>query len=280
LDDSFTLVTVASGARSLRSLAHGETFHPVVGPMVEARALHVGQSRLRERARGLGRPFVVWDVGLGAAANAIAVIENISQSGLPIALHSFDCTTAPLAFARAHAEELRYLAPWSAAVGALLAAGRVQVGGISWHLHLGDFRAVISPGNLPPAGGLRSIPAPDAILYDPYSPKANPGLWTLEHFTRLRACAGESCTLTSYSRSTSVRVTLALAGFFVGRGTATGEKDETTIAATRRELLADPLGEDWLTRVGRSTRGGPLREGRDPSPITDSEFAALRAALA
>ena len=59
---------------SLRSLLHGETFHPVVGPMAEARELHVGQSRLVERARETGR-LVVWDVGLGAAANAIALTD-------------------------------------------------------------------------------------------------------------------------------------------------------------------------------------------------------------
>ncbi len=263
------MVTVASGARSLRSLEHGETFHPVVGPMAEARGLHVAQSRLRERARGLGRPLVVWDVGLGAAANAVAVIENMSQSGAPVELHSFDCTTAPLAFAREHAEELRYLAPWSAPVAALLAAGRAQVGGLAWHLHLGDFRVLDF-----------AAPAPDAILYDPYSPKSNPGLWTLEHFTRLRARAGEACTLTSYSRSTSVRVTLALAGFYVGRGHATGEKDETTIAATRRDLLAEPLGEEWLGRVERSTRGGPLREGQEAGWIAEEELAAVRRMLA
>lgn len=237
--------------------------------MVEARALHVAQSRLRERATGLARPLIVWDVGLGAGANAVAVLEEVAGGTLPFELHSFDCTLAPLAFARQHAAELGYLAPWADGVEKLLSAGEVKVGAARWVLHLGDFRALDF-----------TAPAPDAILYDPYSPTANPGLWTLEHFSRLRAKAGDACTLTSYSRSTAVRVTLALAGFYVGRGEATGEKDETTLAATRRDLLLQPLGEEWLGRVRRSTKGGPLREDREAGMITDSEFADLSSRLA
>jgi hypothetical protein len=106
--NQFEIVTVASGARSLRSREHGETFHPVVGPMAEARALHVRQQRLLERATATTGPFVIWDVGLGAAANAIAVLEAFTgfTGPVPIELHSFDQTTDPLAFALAHAEKL------------------------------------------------------------------------------------------------------------------------------------------------------------------------------
>ena len=65
---------------SLRSTLHGETFHPVVGPMAEARSLHVAQSRIVERAAQSER-FIVWDVGLGAAANAVAVLEALAVLG-------------------------------------------------------------------------------------------------------------------------------------------------------------------------------------------------------
>jgi tRNA U34 5-methylaminomethyl-2-thiouridine-forming methyltransferase MnmC len=236
--------------------------------MVEARSLHVGQSHLVERAGHGGGPLVVWDVGLGAAANAIAVLEAWRDVHTPLELHSFDATLRPLAFARSHAAELVYLVPWQKTLDTLCFHYKAEVGSIRWRLHVGDFReAVLSP----PA------PPPHAILYDPYSPSANPEMWSLEHFTKLRAALdpGRPCTLTSYSRSTAVRVTLALAGFYPGRGTATGEKDETTVAATHRELLEAPLGEEWLERVRRSTRGGPLREGQPSHPISAEELEKL-----
>ena len=270
----FTLVTVASGARSLRSVEHGETFHPVVGPMAEARGLHVAESRLVERAERGDGPFVIWDVGLGAAANAVAVLEVLSgpEQARDIELHSFDSTPEPMEFAVRHAGELGYLSAWLRPVEALLANGVAQVGRVRWLFHRGDFGDFVRA----PA-----VPAPRAILYDPYSPAANPGMWTLGHFTRLRRCLDprSPCTLTSYSRSTAVRVTLLLAGFFVGQGGAVGEKDQTTVAATHRELLADPLGVEWLGRVRRSTRGGPLREGKQPGPISPEEFAVLSAVV-
>ncbi|MEK0450462.1 MAG: hypothetical protein RL088_2730 [Verrucomicrobiota bacterium] len=252
---------------SLRSLLHGETFHPVVGPMAEARELHVGQSRLVERARETGR-LVVWDVGLGAAANAVAVLESLAGTECRVELHSFDHSLAPLEFAVQNADALGYLVPWRDSAAELVAGGRVVAGGVEWFFHPGDFRAQVAS---PPA------PAPHAILYDPYSPAANPGMWSLEHFTRLRAVLSEPCTLTSYSRSTAVRVTLALAGFHVGQGTATGEKDQTTVAATDRKLLAAPLGVEWLGRVRRSTRATPLRDNAQPGPISDADFTALAA---
>ena len=270
----FTLVTVASGARSLHSLEHGETFHPVVGPMAEAHGLHVAQSRLVERAGECARPLVIWDVGLGAGANAVAVIEAFTATcgTARVALHSFDCTLEPLEFALRHAAELAYLPRWRSAAECLIRTGRAAVENVDWHFHRGDFRESIRESPAPAA------PAPDAILYDPYSPGVNPGMWTLDHFTRLRARmdAARPCTLTSYSRSTAVRVTLMLAGFFVGRGGATGEKDETTVAATHRALLAQPFGAEWLGRVERSTRGSPLRKGAAAGPVSADDLALLR----
>ena len=264
--DSFTLVPVASGAMSLRSVLHGETFHPVVGPMAEARGLHVAQSRIVERAEESGR-LIVWDVGLGAAANAVAVLEALAGSTARVELHSFDHSLAPLDFAVRNADALGYLVPWRAAAAQLVEMGRVDAGNVAWFFHPGDFRVEAAP------------PPPHAIMYDPYSPAANPGMWTLEHFAQLRAQLCEPCTLTSYSRSTAVRVTLALAGFHIGRGKATGEKDETTVAATHRELLAEPLGSEWLGRVRRSTRSAPLREGGPAGPISEADFARLSAGM-
>ena len=68
------------------------------------------------------------------------------------------------------------------------------------------------------------------------------------------------CALTTYSRSTLIRTTLLLAGFFVGVGHATGMKEETTIAANSLELITEPLNARWLERALRSDSAEPLRE--------------------
>ena len=266
--EPFEIVTVQSGARSLWSREFGETFHPVIGPMAEARTLHVRQQRLAERARATKGEFVIWDVGLGAAANALAALEAIGD--LPnVRLHSFDRTIAPLEFALRHADALEYLAPHRGLIETFLAEKSAMAGVVEWRFHSGDFGDSMKD----PA-----IPAPHAVLYDPYSPTTNAGMWTLEHFRELHARLDpeRDCLLTNYTRSTAVRVTLLLAGFHVGRGHATGEKEETTIAANGPGLLLEPLDAAWLGRVRRSTRSAPARlEGAMHAPIGDQDWQAL-----
>jgi tRNA U34 5-methylaminomethyl-2-thiouridine-forming methyltransferase MnmC len=270
-DDGFDLVTVQSGARSLRSRRFAETFHPVVGPMAEAIGLHVRQPRLVERAAAAGEPFVIWDVGLGAAANAVAVLEAFENAApsAEVQLHSIDHTAAPLAFAIEHATDLGYLAPHAEKARELLREGRVQAGVVEWRFHRADFRDLVED---------HLLPAPHAIVFDPYSPRANPQMWTLDLFARLRRCLKDErgCLLSNYTRSTAVRVTLLLAGFFVGRGHATGEKDQTTIASNCVELLEAPLDTAWLERVRRSTSAAPLGGSSEVAgPITPRDWEAL-----
>ena len=93
-----------------------------------------------------------------------------------VELHSFDRTTAPLAFAIEHAAALGYPAPHTGALEHLLEQGewRNATGSLLWQFQPGDFRET-----------MRSAPAPHAILYDPYSPATNPELWSLEQFRAL-----------------------------------------------------------------------------------------------
>ena len=82
-----------SGAFSIHSKAEGETFHPVVGPVAEAQALYVNQLKLRERVRAQAGEFVIWDVGLGAAANVLTALR--ATRGLSASCTS-SVSTAPL----------------------------------------------------------------------------------------------------------------------------------------------------------------------------------------
>ncbi len=64
----------------IRDMVSGEVMHPVDDPAVEARCLYVEQSRLTERLQlADSRPLVIWDVGLGAAANAMATIHAVES---------------------------------------------------------------------------------------------------------------------------------------------------------------------------------------------------------
>jgi hypothetical protein len=99
-------------------------------------------------------------------------------------------------------------------------------------------------------------------LFDAFSPATNPAMWTQPLFADLfrHLDPARPCAMPTYTRSNMIRVSLLLAGFYVGAGHATGEKEETTIAANTLDLLTEPLDEKWLQRVRKSTSAEPMWE--------------------
>ena len=289
---AYRLVQLKNGTHSVRSLAHGETFHPVIGPVAEAESLYVRQLRLFDRLQRHSGEFVIWDVGLGAAANVLAVLRAARGCAGRLRVISFDHTLEPLRFGLEHAEALGYFQGYEEPVSRL-AGGAESVAfvngrqTVSWTVQVADFPSLLArlqpaPGapasllacqdRIPSAGqdagapghgpGRPTLSAPQAILFDAFSPATNPEMWTLPLFTNLFRCLDPArpCAMPTYSRSTLLRVTLLLAGFCVGAGQATGEKEETTIAANTLALIDEPLDRTWLARARRSTSAEPLHE--------------------
>jgi hypothetical protein len=282
MSGDYQLVQLRSGAQTLFSASYGEKMHPGLGPAAEAELLYVRQLKLCERMQSTPGEFVIWDVGLGGAANAIAALKAVQNISGKLRLISFDNTAEPLEFALNNAAELNYPVGHEAQMAELLRERRVEFQNgkvsVTWEFHLGDFPAWLNSqmvGRVSPRAGQTELsaaredarptvplPAPHAIFYDAFSPAKNPAMWTLPVFENLFRSLDPArpCALTTYSRSTMIRATLLLAGFYVGVGHATGLKEETTIAANSLELIAAPLDARWLERAMRSDNAEPLRE--------------------
>jgi len=215
--------------------------------------------------------FVIWDVGLGAAANALTVIRLVRDGlkGKPAQLRlvSFDRTTDAAAFALEHGAELGYVAGYESALAGLIKNRSVKFSDdslqVEWTLEPGDFPSFISRnsrGNEAHSGKSEIIP--HAILFDPHSPKKNPAMWTASLFADLFRLLDPQrpCALATFTRSTMARVTMLLGGFFAGVGHPSGLKEETTVAANRIELLDEPLDRRWLERAKGSHSAEPLSE--------------------
>lgn len=264
----YQLVALANGTWSLRSRAVGETFHPVIGPEAEAATLYADQIRLSDRLHKSTETLVIWDVGLGAAANAISVLRASRSLPGSTRLISFDQTLEPLRFALQHTDKLSYLAEYRAVLLELIehqaAIFQDEQRSIQWSVLPGDFPSLLAGATPGGSGGVPAevAPAPHAILYDPFSPARNPAMWTLPLFRSLalRLDASRPCVWANYSRSTLVRTTLLRAGFYVGVGQATGAKEETTVASNILELIRQPLDRQWLRRARNSTSAEPLIE--------------------
>lgn len=253
-----------AGFASIRHCRSGEIMHATNAPMDEARRLYVEQSRLVERleqAQPRQEPTILWDVGLGAAANAMAAIEcyeSRCDAGRTLGdLHilSFENDLDSLRLAVRNNKDFPYLRhPGPAAI---LESGQWQSKrhpGLRWTLLPGEFLEVIQ--------GPEAL-APHLIYFDMFSSKTNQAEWTLRSFRQVfAACAELPTELFTYSRSTAIRAALLASGFFVAAGASTGNKQETTIAMTPKMLEHAAfgrtlLGAKWLGKWQRSTAQFP-----------------------
>jgi queuine tRNA-ribosyltransferase len=255
----YEIHTSARGFSSIRQISSGEVMHSVSPPGDEANKLYVEQSFLAARLLKRESPaeeLVIWDVGLGAASNAMAAIhcfercyvEKGENALRPLRLVSFEWDLDPLTLAAKNPAcfpHLRHAAPCQ-----ILEYGQWKhaTSLLQWELLKGDFR-----------GFIESATIPDLVFYDPFSSKTDSALWTTEIFARIfKRCLPKSAELYTYSASTAVRVSLLTAGFFVAQGVGTGPKPDTTIAFTTAKGAGDHplsprlLGEGWLRRWRRS----------------------------
>ncbi len=127
---------------------------------------------------------------------------------------------------------------------ALVDRGRAEGARTAWRASVGELPSTLLAE--PPASA-------DVVFWDPFSPRANPELWTVAAFTALRRACREGATVHTYSGATAVRTALLLAGFAVGLGDMLRAGRQATVAATRGADLAAPLDRRWLDRVSRSS---------------------------
>lgn len=240
------VVRTRKGMLAMRSISAGEVMHPGVGPLVEAEELYVRQSRLGQRLlERAGGNLVVFDIGMGAGSNALAARREAlaaPASAATLDLVSFERDLGALALALSEPEAFGLQGETGAAARALLADGHHETPRVRWHLRHDDVIVALARESL----------MADLVFWDPFSPKANPELWTIAAFSAIRRVAGPHCTLFTYSASTAVRVALLLAGWAVGVGDSIGEKAATTAAAVDVADLARPLDRSWLPRLSRS----------------------------
>jgi queuine tRNA-ribosyltransferase len=239
---AFALHPSPQGGVRIRHVPSGEILCSVDDPDIEAARVFVEQSALLARAlapppghapddprapAGARAPLVVWDVGLGAGHNAMALLRAVDRTpghtpgrtlgSTPIELISFERDLDAFRLALDHVEHfphLRHRAPHVVAH-----RGSYQGDQLAWSVCEGDFLATFE-----------TRPPPDVIFYDPCSAEVDPAMWSRAAFTRLFAYLARPVELFTSTGSTALRSVMRAAGFHVARGVASGARPETTIA--------------------------------------------------
>ncbi len=263
---AFRLHVSPQGFTSIQHASSGEIMHSVNEPDVEAQRVYVDQPRaIAEALAGRRDSLVVWDVGLGAGHNALALVRTIeaTPASAPVTIASFEHDLDALRLALAHQKpfvHVRHEAPHR-----LLRGEPYVRGAVRWELLEGDCLQLLA-----------RAPRPDVIFWDPFSSKTDTAMWTLATFRAVFAALDRPTELVTYSASTAVRSALLAAGFWLARGVASGPKETTTIALAHPTpaLLAHHslLGADWLARRARSS----AKLGADIAP---ADAAAVEHAI-
>ncbi len=270
---NFSLKRQDNGGAHIRQESSGEVMHPAGAPDVEARQLYVDQAGLAKRVGVLSAtPLVIWDVGLGAAHNAMAAVTALEAAAVtgavrrPVLLLSFENDLDALRLALVHIAEFSHLK--HAGPVALLRDGvwSSRKAPLTWRLAPGDFREELA-----------KHAAPDLIWFDPFSAKTAGPLWTVASFSRiLTHCGAAETTLHTYSASTAVRATMLAAGWHVLAAPGASGRDGSTIAAASaaamRHVDGTPLDRAWLGKWERSS-------ARYPEALDQADHEAFAATV-
>ncbi|WP_293172451.1 tRNA (5-methylaminomethyl-2-thiouridine)(34)-methyltransferase MnmD [Oceanithermus sp.] len=201
------LYRTGDGSLSLLHPRHGEGYHPREGARTQAERLYLEASGVA----ALARPRVL-EVGFGLGLNFAVTLARVRERG------------GWLDYRAVEAEP----APWEAAaevMGEILPELPVLLGpywGRSAVVAGGGFRLELLLGRVerwaPPACWA------DAVYFDPFSPRANPEVWTPGVFARMYRALKPGGVLVTYSVAGRVRRGLEQAGFEVERIPAWGRK--------------------------------------------------------
>lgn len=283
-----------AGFASIQQISSGEVMHSVSEPAEEAKRLYVDQldlPALLAKARERGSPIVVWDVGMGAATNAMAflraaeaaageesmivdtgssrmkrtdpLLEKIPQrsttgseslvriDNMPI----LQIDSMPILQIESFERDLdsfRLALLHPYRFRYLQHPGPFAIGREGkWRSECGRFEWSLYEGDF----AVRHAEAaePDVILFDPFSAKVDSPLWQTEIFRHLRErTSTKECELFTYTNSNLIRGRMLAAGWFVAKGAGTGPKTETTIAASRPGMKREWLNREWLAKWNRS----------------------------
>ncbi len=230
----------------IKQKSSGEIMHPISDPNEEVHKIYIEQSRFAEKIRTDFNQdsLVIWDVGLGAAHNAMAAIhtyekifKNNFEKTRSVEMISFENDIDSLKLSLynpGYFSHIRHAAP-----NELLKNNSWSKNGFKWRLKVGNFLEEFINEKIP-----------DVIFYDPFSFKTDTELWTLDTFQKLaHFCKGKRrVELYTYSNSTGVRAALLGAGFSVAKGIATGPKSETTIAILGELESEKLLDKEWFKK--------------------------------
>ena len=248
----YKVIKTKDQSHTLFSEAFNEACHSLDGAWEETSFNYLEGCGIPEKAEKLGeKALSVLEVGFGLGVGLQVVCDFYEKSGpeksffftsleidkglIEWTLKNWHSSLPPLKGSFHSAQELDYFKG---------TCGRGEI-----LILIGDARETLKK-----ASKKKMIPSLDAIFQDPFSPKRNPSLWTVEWFEELKKISSPEVMLSTYSSSTSVRKSLEAAGWFMKNAPGFSSKRTST-----RAFLEGPSDTDVIDKLKRA----PIKPLRD-----------------
>ena len=189
----FELRTTDDGSLTVFDHEAGECFKSRHAARLEAEHVFFGPAVLEHPAYGKDATFTVLELGFGLGTNFLHFLSRGYRGNFT----SIERDFGGARFYLEHVEE--------PALAELLAARSLERPGMRAELVEGDFFAEL---RLLGEAGYRA----HAVLFDPFSPKANPDAWTVELFRLISSVLHPGGRLVTYSVSRGAKDACAAAG--------------------------------------------------------------------
>jgi len=222
-------VETKDGTTTLFNAQFNQTYHSTTGAYEEAMEKYVRPAKIK-------KGDTVLDYCFGLGYNTLAAIELAGgmEAGLSIVALENDSKMlfmlGTIKFANSKQQEIYRLLiqPILGAMSQDKTDFHFSVGTNKVRVIVGDAREKL------PLFLRTSTRRFDAILFDPFSPKECPQLWTevvfAECFAALKSVSDGGGVLTTYSCAGNVRRAMTTAGFVVSDGPSVGRRAPSTIA--------------------------------------------------
>ena len=256
----YKIITTDDGSQTVYSGVYDENCHSTSGAWQETIHNYVQGCNVVKKLETQDQ-VTIFEVGLGVAVGIYATLETIKAAHptnyqtllekLVFISTEIDKDFAIWAltesdFAKAYYISLNDLQITDSEI-------RTSVEGVKLRVLIGDARETILT--------LEEGTLLDCIYQDPFSPRKNPSLWTIEWFRNLRSLSYEKTIMSTYSAAAKIRKAMALAGFFILDRQGFGRKRSCTLAIcdenrSEKEIKlhnsllnskAIPLSDDQLT---------------------------------
>ena len=224
------------GSHTLYSSSFGQFYHNPNGAIDESKHVFFDTPNLLSHLRS-SESLTILEVGFGTGLNFLLLADILKANSISLPVSFFSIEAFPLS--SEVAQSLNYGTRIGKTVSGIALSeifdqlkpglnsfDNVFNSGIDLHLFYGDFF------DFPD----QHIEA-DFIFHDPFSPKVNGELWTVNTFENLRKWSSARTTLATYCAASKARATMAKAGWMVYRAKGALGKREMTIASLSEKKL-------------------------------------------